>query len=170
MRAKLYKSRLSETEFRERLSLMVQVHSNDRIRQHLKKYNTGMGGRIYGTIGEDEFRIWQQGVLSGGIFYPVFMGKFLQYNNELQLDLNSQPNKMGNFIFLGISLVLGLGLVLWALFFSQEYQILNSRWITGLLGLGLFLFFQIVPNVTYTKSKRGFRRFLEAELELERIN
>ncbi len=167
-RKKIYKSKLSETEFREKISFLIEVHSSDKLRGHVKKFNPTKTEKIFGRIEEENFWIWKHGLFSGGIFYPIFYGKILDAKNGLTIQMNSKPNSLGGLFFIFLSFILVLGIIVWLLFL--QYDSAKQKILYLFIAILIFLIFQAAPNFSYTISKRNFRKFLEKELEMERIN
>lgn len=168
-RKKLYKSTLSETEFWEKLSFLIQVESKDKLGKHIKKFNPHRHEKIFGRIEEDNFWIWKHGLLSGGMFYPIFYGQIMERQKNLVIQMNAKPNSMGGLFFIFLSFLLVVAIVIWLLFI-QEYSSTLHKAICATIAIFIFLLFQAAPNITYTISKRNFRIFLEQELKMERIN
>ncbi len=168
-RAKLYKSNLSEIEFRERITFLIQEHSSVEIKGHVKQFNYHRKEKIFGKLERDKFWIWKQGFFSGGIFYPIFYGAILDSTKELKIQMNSKPNALGSLFFVFLSFFVVISVIVWLLFF-QEFSSLYQKIGFAILGLCIIGFFQFLPNLTYTISKRKFRQFLEKELQMIRIN
>lgn len=168
-RPKLYQSHLDETQFWEKVTHLIQEHSHAGLKGYLKKFNYHRTAKVFGKIEGDKFWIWKQGFFSGGIFYPIFHGKILERKNKLNLELNSKPNSLGGLFFIGLSFILLIIILVW-IFYFKEFSSGGERWLyLGFTAL-IFIATQFIPNITYTMSKRKFRKFLEQELKLERIN
>jgi hypothetical protein len=168
-RLKLYKSSLNETQFWEKITFLIQEHSNAGLKGYVKKFNYHRKEKIFGKIEGDKFWIWKQGFFSGSIFYPIFHGQILDRKGKLHLEMNSKPNSLGGLFFILASLVLGIFIAIWLLFF-QEYNSTTEKIIYLAIASIIFIISQFIPNITYTLSKRSFRQFLEKELKLKRTN
>lgn len=168
-RPKLYRSSLNETEFWEKITFLIQEHSNAGLKGYVKKFNYHRKEKIFGKIEGDKFWIWKQGFFSGGIFYPIFHGQILDRKNGLHLEMNSKPNSLGGLFFIFASIILGIIIAVWLLFF-QEYNSTTEKVTCLIIAVIIFIAFQFIPNLTYTLSKRSFRKFLEKELKLTRTN
>lgn len=168
-RSKLYKCRFNETQFWERLTFLIQEHSNAGLKGYVKKFNYHRKEKIFGKIDGDKFWIWKQGFFSGGIFYPIFHGQILDRKDGLKLEMNSKPNSLGGLFFIFASLILGILIAIWLLFY-QQYDSRMEKIIYLVIASAIFIFAQFLPNLTYTMSKRKFRKFLEKELKMDRIN
>ncbi len=168
-RKKLYKSEWSETEFLEKLTFLIEEQSQDQLKGHVKKFNPRKNEKIFGRIEGGNFWIWKHGLFSGGIFYPIFYGEILERKNTLKIQMNSKPNSLGGLFFIFLSFVLVIGIIVWLLFL-QDYDSFRQKILYLFLAILIFLIFQAAPNFTYTISKRNFRKFLEKELKLKRIN
>jgi len=168
-RSKLYKTRLSEIEFWEKITFLIQEHSNAGLKGYLKKFNYHRKAKIFGKIDGDKFWIWKQGFFSGGIFYPIFHGQILDRKNGLKLEMNSKPNSLGGLFFIFISIIIAIAIAIWLLFFHEFNSTLEKVFYL-ILASTILILVQFIPNLTYTMSKRKFRKFLEKELKMERIN
>lgn len=168
-RPKLYQSQLSETEFWERITFLIQEHSKAGLKGYVRKFNYHRREKVFGRIEDGKFWIWKQGFFSGSIFYPIFHGQILDAHRPIRLEMNSKPNSLGGILFLIFSLVLAVAISVWLLYF-QEYNSRNEKIIYLLAASLIFAAMQFIPNITYTVSKRKFRVFLEKELKLKRVN
>ncbi len=168
-RPKLYRTRLNETQFWERLTFLIQEHSKAGLKGYVKKFNYHRTEKIFGRIEGDKFWIWKQGFFSGSIFYPIFHGQILKRKNELELEMNSKPNSLGGILFIIASISIALIIAIWLLFFVA-FDSRLEKVIYLCIAFAILIISQFIPNLTYTISKRNFRKFLEEELELERTN
>lgn len=168
-RSKLYKTRLSETQFWEKITFLIQEHSNAGLKGYVKKFNYHRKEKIFGKIDGDKFWIWKQGFFSGSVFYPIFHGQILERKNGLKLEMNSKPNSLGGLLFIFISVVIAIAIAIWLLFFHEFNSTLEKVFYLILASI-IFIIVQFIPNLTYTMSKRKFRKFLEKELKMDRIN
>ncbi len=168
-RKKLHKSTLSETEFWEKISFLIEEQSSGKLKGHVKKFNPHRNEKIFGRIEENKFWIWKHGLFSGGIFYPIFYGELLDRKNGLTIQMNSKPNSLGGLFFIFLSFILVIGIIVWLLCI-QEYDSTRQKILYLFIAILIFLIFQAAPNFTYTISKRNFRTFLEKELKMKRIN
>ncbi len=169
MRPKLYTTQLNETELWEKLAMLIDIHTQANLAEHLKKYNIHRRGKVYGKLEENQFQVWQHGLFSGSIFYPIFEGKIIKRGKKITLDMNSKPNSMGTIVFMGLTVLLVVFLWVWLLY-MPGYRPFSNYFYNIPIALGIFLLFQAIPNITFTMSKRNFRMFLEDLLELERVN
>ncbi len=168
-RKKLYRSKISETAFREKLTFLIDEQSQDRLKGHVKKFNPHRREKIFGRIEEDKFWIWKHGLLSGGIFYPIFYGEIINRDNGLTIQMNSKPNSLGGIFFIFISFLIIIGVAIWLIYF-KEFDSRNEKIFYLALAIIIFLVVQAIPNLTHTLGKREFRKYLEEELKMERIN
>lgn len=168
-RPKLYVTELEEVLFWEKLTFLIQEHTDKGLKGYVKKFNYRRHPKIFGKIEEDKFWIWKQGMLSGSVFYPIFHGEIRSRKGKVQLEMNSKPNSLGGIVFILLSIILGISMAVWLIFF-QTYNSLMEKVLYLIIAIIIFSFFQFFPNITYTLSKRKFRIFLERELKLKRIN
>jgi hypothetical protein len=159
-----YKSDLRINEFRKKLNELIVNTIDDKFINHCKNLYSNQAYNVCGKFENNDFAVWRYDYFLTGMFYSVITGKIENFGDSFIIELKPKFNLFGKFFVLLISLSVGYG-ILTGIVIQEDNSFKFLIW-RLLLGLIIFILFQVVPIFGYLDSQKKTLGLLTEKLKL----
>ena len=163
----LYRIDIGDDEYQSKINELIVIKEKNYFKNHFWKLRFKNDKEVRGELDKGTFIIWRRNARRNGVFYPIFKGEKFEIKGINVLEIKIRFNIFANIIVFTVTMFISFFIIDNVLMKGDvELEFVLKR---ALVGVIIFLLFQIVPAVSYYSLKKQTLKGLEEHFKLTKL-